>query len=267
MAEAADLALAIRRRSGRPRPPTPVARGHLRGGHRACAFSIIVRAPSAPGAHPDPPTGDHGDGPRAAGGGTGRQHRTARSALCHPTLPSRSSAGATAPRACRQMAARRRPGEVSRAPTFRGFVAHPEAAPPSAHPASPSARRRSRRRTTRGGRRNWPTGSGRCEARCGHPIAPGSILRPATAPRACRYMAARRRSGEVAARRRPRMAACSQHGSPSADRHAPIIDASTFRSARIPTRPPAVAAADDVPRRLPRRGRTQAACRRPTDRT
>ena len=141
MAEAADLALAIRRRSGRPRPPTPVARGHLRGGHRACAFSIIVRAPSAPGAHPDPPTGDHGDGPRAAGGGTGRQHRTARSALCHPTLPSRSSAGATAPRACRQMAARRRPGEVSRAPTFRGFVAHPEAAPPSAHPASPSARR------------------------------------------------------------------------------------------------------------------------------
>jgi hypothetical protein len=140
-------------------------------------------------------------------------------------------------------------------------------APPSARRASPSARRRPRRRTTRGWRRNWPTGSGRCEARCGHPTAPGSILRPATAPRACRYMAARRRSGEVAARRRPRMAACSQHGSPSADRHAPIIDASTFRSARIPTRPPAVAAADDVPRRLPRRGRTQAACRRPTDRT
>jgi hypothetical protein len=62
----------------------------------------------------------------------------------------------------------------------------------------------------------------------------------ATAPRACRHMAARRHPGEVAARRRSRITAHSKLVRPPPTDTAQIMDAGACRTARIPIRPPAV---------------------------
>jgi hypothetical protein len=103
------------------------------------------------------------DTERAAGrraAGCARWHPTPRT----PGIGKRAPR-ATAPRARRHMAARRRHGEVAGYGALAKWCALHRRhrvmdAAPSAPRASPSARRRSRRRTLGGGRRSWPPGSG-----------------------------------------------------------------------------------------------------------
>jgi len=111
-----------------------------------------------------------------AGAGTGRRHRAARSALCHPTRASGSVVRSTC--ATGVQAARRHPGEVAARRRSRMPA-------PSARHAPPSARRRARRRTTGGGRPRGPWV-------IGHPPQASGSIAPRT--RATGVQAARRHS-------------------------------------------------------------------------
>jgi hypothetical protein len=204
---------------------SPLADGHGRS------------APSAPPHIPIRPPAVAATGYGAAGGGTGRRQRAARSALCHPTRargiyrpeqPRHGRAGcasasgdgsalchptgpsgryrAAQPRgACRLRVGIPVTGPLANvagltAPCcaiHRPAPRKPMDAAPSARRASPSARRRSRRRT--GGRRARGRG-GRHRAReARHATQGGSIARPNCATG---VQAAGRHPGEVAARRR-----------------------------------------------------------------
>jgi hypothetical protein len=154
-----------------------------------------------------------------AGDGTGRGHRATRCALCHPSR-------APAPRACGlrvairvkcpradlldhgywQMARRPRPA------LRRSWM---QRLPPAAHPHPPQ---RSRRRNVGGGAGTGRLGGGRREARYGNLTRAPASHRP-TQPRHG-VQAARRRPGEVAARRR------SWNGTPSGGQPAHIIGCS-----------------------------------------
>ena len=111
------------RRRGHPPPTGPV--------------QTIDAAPSCPSRIPIRPPGGRGDGPRAAGAGTGRWHRAAVSALRQPDPADFGHPEFTARRnrATGVQAACRRPGEVGA--RRRSLVDHDDSEilrPPPAHP-------------------------------------------------------------------------------------------------------------------------------------